>query len=257
MNILLVGGGKIWLFLFVLRCIVPGVFIPGTALTGGKSTPPPPVPGVIYHGPRNSKQISLTFDACSSRGRGKLDTAVARILVQTRTPATIFLGGKWTRDVARFLRPLASDSLIEFGNHAYLHPHMRNVSGDSIALELRKAQRAIAGVIRKKPDLFRAPYGEVDLRVDSVAESLGLKVIQYSLPSGDPDTLLSEQAIVRYVTSVARGGSIIVMHINGRGRHTAEALPEIIDILRKKGYRFVTVSRLIARETLPEKPRGR
>ena len=84
-----------------------------------------------------------------------------------------------------------------------------------------------------------------------MAESLGLIVIQYDLPSGDPDSLISEQAIVRYVSSMARGGSIIVMHVNTRGWHTAEALPEIIANLRKKGYSFVTVSRLIARRKLP------
>jgi peptidoglycan/xylan/chitin deacetylase (PgdA/CDA1 family) len=50
---------------------------------------------------------------------------------------------------------------------------------------------------------------------------------------------------------MARGGSIIVMHVNTRGWHTAEALPEIIANLRKKGYSFVTVSRLIARRKLP------
>jgi peptidoglycan/xylan/chitin deacetylase (PgdA/CDA1 family) len=126
------------------------------------------------------------------------------------------------------------------------------LSGDSIAQEIRKAQRVIRGVIGRRPVLFRAPYGEVDVRVASVAESLGLTVIQYDLPSGDPDSLISEQAIVRYVSSMARGGSIIVMHINTRGWHTAEALPEIIANLRRKGYSFVTVSRLIAKGKSPE-----
>ncbi|HEX7572791.1 MAG TPA: hypothetical protein VF514_06835 [Bacteroidota bacterium] len=85
----------------------------------------------------------------------------------------------------------------------------------------------------------------------AVAESLGLTVIQYDLPSGDPDSLISEQAIVRYVSSMARGGSIIVMHINTRGWHTSEALPEIIANLRRRGYSFVTVSGLIAKGKPP------
>jgi peptidoglycan/xylan/chitin deacetylase (PgdA/CDA1 family) len=78
-----------------------------------------------------------------------------------------------------------------------------------------------------------------------------LTVIQYDLPSGDPDPKLTPQAIVRYVVSRARGGSIIVMHINTRGWHTAETLPEIIDGLRKRGFTFVTVSRLLARKSRP------
>ena len=246
-----------WLRAFGLRPLVASALISAAALSGGKPRVVPDIPGVIRHGPRKTREIALTFDACSSRGRGKLDTAVAGVLLRTRTPATVFLGGKWAKDVARALRGLASDSLIEFGNHAYMHPHLLTLSDDSIRQELRKAQRAIKGVVGKKPVLFRAPYGEVDGRVAAVAESLGLTVIEYDLPSGDPDSLLSEQAIVRYVSSMARGGSIIVMHINTRGWHTADALPEIIANLRRKGYTFVTVSRLIAQEKPAERARPR
>jgi peptidoglycan/xylan/chitin deacetylase (PgdA/CDA1 family) len=241
-----------WPSRYFCYCLVASALVSAAALSGVNPRLVSDIPGVIRHGPRNTRELALTFDACSSRGRGKLDTAVARVLLQTRTPATIFLGGKWAKDVARALRPLVSDSLIEFGNHAYMHPHLMKLSGDSIAQEIRKAQRVIRGVIGKKPVLFRAPYGEVDARVASVAGSLGLTVIQYDLPSGDPDSLISEQAIVRYVSSMARGGSIIVMHINTRGWHTAEALPEIIANLRRKGYSFVTVSRLIAKGKSPE-----
>ena len=42
-------------------------------------------------------------------------------------------------------------------------------------------------------------------------------------------------------------GSIIVGHANGRGWHTAAALPLLISKLRTMGYGFVTVSKLIAR----------
>ena len=39
---------------------------------------------------------------------------------------------------------------------------------------------------------------------------------------------------------------IIVAHANGRGRHTAEALALAIPKLKEEGYRFVTVSELLA-----------
>ena len=42
-------------------------------------------------------------------------------------------------------------------------------------------------------------------------------------------------------------GSIIVMHANGRGWHTAEALPLLIEDLRKRGFQFSTVGELLAR----------
>ncbi|MCM2264721.1 MAG: hypothetical protein NDI73_05950 [Desulfuromonadales bacterium] len=38
----------------------------------------------------------------------------------------------------------------------------------------------------------------------------------------------------------------MITHANGRGGHTAEALPLFIPKLRAMGYRFVTVSELLA-----------
>lgn len=44
----------------------------------------------------------------------------------------------------------------------------------------------------------------------------------------------------------AKPGSIIVGHANGRGWHTFEALPIAIPKLKAEGYKFVTVSELVA-----------
>ena len=47
---------------------------------------------------------------------------------------------------------------------------------------------------------------------------------------------------------MAKNGSIVVMHINGNGRHTAEALPRIVKRLRKRGFELVTVSEMLRRQ---------
>ena len=232
--------------------VFPSLCISSIALAGSRWIMS--APGVIGHGPRKTKEIALTFDACSERRRGVIDTAVVSVLRETRTPATIFAGGKWARDVAPYLRSLAADTLFEFGSHAYMHPHFLNLSSGEIRRELGRATRTIAGIVGRKPRLFRAPYGEIDARVAAIVDSLGMRPIEYDLPSGDPDTSIACARLVRYVVAMARGGSIVVMHINGRGRHTAEALPGIIAGLRAKGYTFVTVGRLIA--GLPARPAG-
>jgi peptidoglycan-N-acetylglucosamine deacetylase len=138
--------------------------------------------GTISHGPRNVKEIALTFDACSTPWRGKFDSAVANVLRATHTPATLFLGGKWTNDLASDVRALASDSLIEIGNHAYRHPHLTRVSDDRVRKELEDTQRLLARITGKPPVLFRAPYGDLDARVVAIARRLGLTTIEYDLP---------------------------------------------------------------------------
>ena len=69
--------------------------------------------------------------------------------------------------------------------------------------------------------------------------------IQYDLASGDPDPGLSVKKLVRGVLENARGGSIIVFHMNRKGAHTAEVLPEVISGLRKKGFTLVTVGEML------------
>jgi peptidoglycan/xylan/chitin deacetylase (PgdA/CDA1 family) len=51
-----------------------------------------------------------------------------------------------------------------------------------------------------------------------------------------------------------RNGSIIVMHINGRGLHTSEALPEIIQGLHARGFIFSKVSELLQAQKRFGKP---
>jgi len=97
----------------------------------------------------------------------------------------------------------------------------------------------------RQPTLFRPPYGEYDDRVVRIAAEMGLTTIQYDLASGDPDPGFTKEMLIRYVTTTAMNGSIIVMHMNQGGRHTAEALPEIIAQLRKRGFTFKTVTDMI------------
>jgi len=51
--------------------------------------------------------------------------------------------------------------------------------------------------------------------------------------------------MIRAVLDKTRPGSIVIFHINGRGRKTAEALPAILAGLRQRGYHFVQLSELL------------
>jgi peptidoglycan/xylan/chitin deacetylase (PgdA/CDA1 family) len=93
--------------------------------------------------------------------------------------------------------------------------------------------------------LFRFPYGACNERALREVHDQGLVAIQWDISTGDPSPQQSAAAIVRAMTR-AKPGSIILNHANGRGWHTAAALPIAIDKLRKSGFEFVTVSELLA-----------
>ncbi len=94
-------------------------------------------------------------------------------------------------------------------------------------------------------ELFRFPYGACNPQAIEAVNAAGLVAIQWDQSTGDPTPATSAQEIVRAM-SRARPGSIIIAHANGRGFHTAEALPAGIAALKARGYDFVTVSELMA-----------
>jgi peptidoglycan/xylan/chitin deacetylase (PgdA/CDA1 family) len=79
----------------------------------------------------------------------------------------------------------------------------------------------------------------------STVAALGLQLIQWDVVTGDPAPNVSARAIVRTILSHAQNGSIVIMHMNGRGWHTAAALPVVIAQLRARGYSLVTISGLL------------
>jgi len=214
-----------------------------------KLQPAPPLkpvqPVVFSHGNQGRKEIALTFDACSTREPSHYDERVTKVLLETKTPATIFLGGKWMLDEPDHTKLLAASPQFELGNHTFLHPHLTQASDERVREELRRTQDAMYSLTGRQATLFRPPYGEYDERVVRLAAEMGLTTVEYDLPSGDPDVHATKQKLIDYVTWKARPGSIIVMHINARGWHTAEALPEIVEKLRQRGFTFVTVSQLL------------
>ena len=81
-----------------------------------------------------------------------------------------------------------------------------------------------------------------------IAAQYGMKLVLWNVVSGDPDKKLNAARITRNVVHGASAGSIVVMHMNERGWHTAEALPSIIRELKARGYRFVTLSELVSEQ---------
>lgn len=205
----------------------------------------PIAPQVVRSGTRRKKRIALTFDACSTEGPGAIDVGVLQALIHMRAPATLFLGGKWMEEHPDETIELASRPQFELGNHTYHHPHLPRESNQRVREEIQRTQDMLYTLTGRTARLFRAPYVELDERVARLVGEQGLISIQTDLASGDPDPRIGARRLADYVVERAKNGSIVIMHMNGRGWHTAEALPRIILKLRKKGFKFVTVGQLL------------
>src|SRR5262249_13052896 len=73
----------------------------------------------------------------------------------------------------------------------------------------------------------------------------GLVGVQWDVSSGDPDQHFAATRMTAGVLGRVRPGSIILFHANGRGWHTDEALPKIVEGLHRAHFTFATVSELL------------
>jgi peptidoglycan/xylan/chitin deacetylase (PgdA/CDA1 family) len=200
------------------------------------------VASVITVLPTQNRVVALTFDACEAGQPAHLDHDVADYLVSHRIPFTVFMGGKFARDNQADARWLAAQPFVEIENHSFSHNnHMDRLPPSTIRLEVTRAGDEIARVTGRPTTLFRFPAGNYSAAALAAVERLGYRVVHWRWAVGDPDPRTSAAAIERRVAQRTRPGDILIMHINGRGIHTAEALPHLVEGLSKQGYRFVTV----------------
>lgn len=222
-----------------------------------KKAPPPPEPTacltapIVTNGGRHRMRLALTFDACSTH-RNEYDERVVRTLLETGTPATLFIGGGWALANPGIVQELAQYPDFEFGNHTFSHPHMPEVKEDRKVLEeLQRTQQVVYDLTGRIPRYFRPPFGEVNRRVAWLASQAALTTINFDLPSGDPDETITPKRLVDWVLRKASPGGIVVMHMNHKRFPTAEALPDVIKGLRKRGFELVTVGTLLEDDTWP------
>jgi peptidoglycan/xylan/chitin deacetylase (PgdA/CDA1 family) len=202
--------------------------------------------GLITNGNQSELNIAFTFDVCQTEGDlAGYDAEIVRILSETQTPATFFLGGLWMRDHQAETLELANNPLFELGNHSWSHLDFSAITPEEMNQEILLTQQYMFDLLGYQTNLFRLPYGTYNDTSLNVINENGLYIIQWNVVSGDPDPNIDAVSMTDWVLQQVNPGSIIIMHANGRGWHTAEALPGIIQALRQSGYIFVTISELL------------
>src|SRR5512140_988049 len=99
--------------LFLLAWVWPGQAVVAALPT---QTPIPTARPLITNGSRIVREVALTFDACPAIG---FDTGIVHVLTETRTPATIFLSGRWMQSHISATQLLASIPYFELGDHSW------------------------------------------------------------------------------------------------------------------------------------------
>jgi len=189
--------------------------------------------------------IAMTFDDGPSGPNTPklLDLAKAKHI-----KLTFFLIGENAKRYPQLVqRELAEGH--EVGNHSYTHPDLAKMSDDAVRAEIQKTQDAIIDASGYRPTLMRPPYGAMSARQRLwVSQEWGFKIILWEVDPLDWKNP-GVSVVASRIIAATRPGYIILSH--DIHEQTVEAMPEVFDTLLAKGYKFVTVSELIAMDKGP------
>lgn len=181
------------------------------------------------------KYIALTFDDGPS---GVHTRALLAGLAVRRARATFFLCGYRAEQYPELAEKIWQEG-HEIGIHGYSHQNMVPMSRRDIAAEISDTKALLPG--RCPVRLLRPPGGCCSDGVHQVAGAMGLAVIGWSVDPRDWATQ-DTAAVGRSVLDQVRDGDIILMHDTSES--SVNAALNIVDILQRRGFVFVTVSEL-------------
>lgn len=167
--------------------------------------------------------------------------SILQTLAEKDVKATFFLVGNWCGQYPDAALKIAAAG-HEIGSHSQTHPDMTKLSREEIERQLNDSKACIEKVTGKEIRLFRPPSGAYNNLTVSTARALGWEVVQW-----DCDTLDwkggETPEIVQNGTKKLQNGSILLLHAGTK--HTAEALPALIDTIREQGFNLTPVGRLL------------
>jgi peptidoglycan/xylan/chitin deacetylase (PgdA/CDA1 family) len=228
---------------------------------------PTPEAGIIRSAPGAGKTVALTFDD----GPSRFTPQILAILRRKNVRATFFNTGAHASRRPRLTAEVAGEGHL-LGNHTWDHRYpsqlARGWSRAYLAGQMARTNRVEEKASGRPTCFLRPPGGFVTPALVPTARAHHLSVVMWSVDTGDwrQPALTSELftgAIVRAAAAgLTQAHPVVLMH-DGKASHEPEAqvhrnrsndvaaLPRIIDLYRRHGYRFVD---LLGRSGLPPAP---
>lgn len=196
-----------------------------------------------FRGP-DTKQVALTFDDGPDP---RFTPQILEILSQKGTKATFFVVGARAKKFPALLERMQREGHL-IGNHSFNHPPFRKHTVKQFASEIERTEQVVERTVGYRPKLIRPPYGEINEEQVKWAKANGYKIVNWNVDSLDWKGLNKNQ-IKANVLEATGPGAIILLHAGGGVGSdltgTIDALPDIIEALRAKGYQFVDLAELL------------
>jgi peptidoglycan-N-acetylglucosamine deacetylase len=212
-------------------------------LLGSALNPAAPRATHLSSGCSDRPQVALTFD---DGPNPPYTQQILDILRARNVKGTFFVEGEAAAAHPDLVKEESGLGMV-VGSHSYAHSDGLSLAGpDDFQADLKHAEAVIEGIVGYRPRLYRAPYGHTSETMLRGLYRAGYVSIGWDTDSADWRDITADQ-IVETVLSEVHPGAIVLLHDGGIGggnpdrTNTVEALPQIIDGLRERGYEPVTV----------------
>ena len=213
----------------------------------------------VVAGPADEREVALTFD---DGPNPPYTDRILDVLRDEHVRATVFVVGRAVAANPATVRRIVREGHA-LGNHTWDHPHMLVLSRSAMRAELRRTDDAIFHAAGVRTRLMRPPFGARDFAVIDEAKAEGYQVVMWSVPLPKDWEMPGDATIASRVVDHVSDGSIIVLHDGNRGLRCGPRAPapplvtcdrdqdvaatrRIVETLRARGYRFVTIPQLLA-----------
>ncbi|MEQ8173252.1 MAG: polysaccharide deacetylase family protein [Candidatus Eremiobacterota bacterium] len=186
---------------------------------------------------RGEKTVALTFD---DGPHLKYTLLLLDVLRKYNIKATFFVVGSMAEKYPFLLKHIYDDGHL-IANHTYHHKNLITLSEEEAVLEWQACNNVIKYILNIDVFFCRPPGGNYDRIVLDSAVRAGLSTVFWTANSGDYEKP-GEEIIADKVLYRITPGGIVLMH-DGVDQ-TINALPDIIERLTEKGYKFVRIDEM-------------
>jgi spore germination protein YaaH/peptidoglycan/xylan/chitin deacetylase (PgdA/CDA1 family) len=196
--------------------------------------------------------VALTFDDGPDP---RWTPKILDILKDKKVPATFFVIGENMQARPDLVKREVAEG-HNVGGHTWTHPNIGEIPIAQTDVELNATQRLFEVITGRSMRLFRPPFfGDAEPSTPNevaplvIAQTLGYLVVGLRIDTDDwqkpPPQTIIDRALERLDNPGDRPGQVVLLHDAGGNRaNTVKALPELIDQIRARGYRLVTVGEL-------------
>ncbi|WPZ18813.1 delta-lactam-biosynthetic de-N-acetylase [Geobacillus subterraneus] len=199
----------------------------------------------FYVGDTSEKTIYLTFDNGYENG---YTAQILDVLKEKNVPAAFFVTGHYLQTAPELVKRMAAEGHI-IGNHSWHHPDLTTASEERFREELEKVKEKTEELTGQKGMAYlRPPRGIFSERTLALARELGYYHVFWSLAFVDwqTDRQRGWQYAYDQIMKQIHPGAILLLH--SVSKDNADALPKVIDDLRKQGYTFASLDELMAKK---------